>query len=84
MSCLMPWCLAPLDVLWYDAHVLCVWAFTGKTTLLDILAGRKPYGVQGGLLTQWGRQAGSSSTASGEVRINGRLVDSRTLSHVVG
>jgi len=56
----------------------------GKTTLLDILAGRKPYGVQGGLLTQWGRQAGSSSTASGEVRINGRLVDSRTLSHVVG
>ncbi|KAF5834484.1 hypothetical protein DUNSADRAFT_8809 [Dunaliella salina] len=56
----------------------------GKTTLLDILAGRKPYGVQGGLLTQFGRQASSSSTASGEVRINGRLVDSRTLCHLVG
>ncbi len=55
-------------------------AHTGKTTLLDILAGRKAHGTSGGLL----RGGAGRSTASGEVRINGRLVDARTLCHLVG
>jgi len=59
-----------------------VFVNAGKTTLLDILAGRKAHGTNGGFLGG-GRQKGMSS-ASGEVRINGRLVDARTLCHSVG